>query len=95
MSTANQVDRALQKSCIGRIVSMLTFLFILLCIILYGILYFILYKTGLTQILSSEASTPILVIVFFGSFILAIVLAGLIGNWLRRLIWRSLLRRRK
>jgi sterol desaturase/sphingolipid hydroxylase (fatty acid hydroxylase superfamily) len=95
MSVANQTDRTLQRSCIGRVVSMLTFIFILLCIIFYGILFFVLYKTGLTQVQLPEQVQPFLAIGIACSFILAIVLAGLIGDWLRRIIWRSLLRRQR
>ncbi len=89
----SEADRALQRSCIGRIVSMLTGLFIVLCIVLYGLMIYVLTKTGLAQRLPQPISGALGLSIFAG-FVVAIVLAGLIGNWLRRLFWRTLLRRR-
>jgi len=86
--TAYEVDRALQRSCIGRIVSLLAFLFVIGCILVYGLMAYGLYQAGLGERLGS-----VLAVGLFIGLILAVVLAGLIGNWLRRRIWRFLLRR--
>ncbi|HHS96555.1 MAG TPA: hypothetical protein ENK08_01425 [Chloroflexi bacterium] len=83
-----EADRVLRHSCIGRIVSMLTFLFIVICIVVYGLLVYGLYRIGLAERLGSMLSVG-----FFVGLILAVVAAGLVGNWLRNRIWRFLLRR--
>ncbi len=92
MAAASEVDRALQRSCIGRIVSLLTFIFIVLCIVLYALTWYGLIKTGLAERLPQPIGGAVGLSIFVGFFV-AIILAGLIGNWLRRRIWRMLLRR--
>jgi hypothetical protein len=93
MSFASETDRVIQRSCVGRIVSMLTFFFITGCIILYGILFYFLYKGGILQTSWAEQSMPYVAAAIFCSFILVIVVAGLIGNALRNFFWRLLRRR--
>jgi hypothetical protein len=93
MSISNDADRALQRSCIGRVISMLTFIFIMVCIILYGVLFYFLYQGGVLQTPLAEKYMPYLAAGVFCSFILVIILAGLIGNALRRFFWNILLRR--
>ncbi len=90
---ADQVDWALERTCIGRIVSLLTLFFIVLCVGLYGLMLYGLYRLGLTERLPESVRT-VLGLGLFAGFFVAIILAGLIGDWLRRRIWRLLLRRR-
>lgn len=92
LAAASEVDRALQRSCIGRIVSMLTLIFIVLCIALYALMWYGLTKTGLAERLPQPIGGALGMSLFVGLFV-AIILAGLVGNWLRRRIWRLLLRR--
>lgn len=92
LAAASEVDRALERSCIGRVVSLLTFIFIVLCIVLYALMWYGLIKTGLAERLPQPIGGALGLSIFVGFFI-AIILAGLIGNWLRRRIWRMLLRR--
>ncbi len=83
-----EADRALQRTCIGRIVSLLTLLFILACVVVYGLFAYGLYRIGLAERLGSALAVGL-----FIGLILAVGLAGLVGNWLRRQVWRLLLRR--
>ncbi len=92
-AAGRQVDRALRRSCIGRIVSLLTLIFILACVAVYGLGALALNRAGLTEYLP-EAVGSAATVAFFIGLIGCIVVAGLIGNWLRRLAWRALLRRR-
>jgi len=91
---ADEVDRTLQRTCIGRIVSLLTLIFIVLCVLIYGGALLALNATGLLKQLP-ESVGGVLTAGLCVGFFLAIILAGLIGNWLRRLFWRALLRRRR
>ncbi len=93
LAAADEVDRALQRTCIGRIVSMLTLIFIVLCVLIYGGALLALDATGLRERL--PASGGVLTAGACVGLFLAIILAGLIGNWLRRLFWQALLRRRR
>lgn len=94
LTVAQQADRALRRSCIGRVVSWLTFIFVLTCLGSYLAITLVLYQSGLADMLP-EASDTVLAVGFFVGLIGSIVAAGLIGNWLRRRIWRLLLRRRR
>lgn len=93
LAAVDEADRALQRTCIGRIVSLLTLIFIVLCVILYGGAFLVLNASGIGGQLR-QAAGGILTAGLCMGFFLAITLAGLIGNWLRRRIWRALLRRR-
>jgi len=87
-----RVGNAVEHSCIGRIVSMLTFILIFACAAIYGGAMFLLYQVGILDALPDVVQT-MLMIGFFVGFLAAIVIAGLIGNWLRGRLWRTLLRR--
>jgi len=93
LAAVDMVDRTLQRSCIGRIVSMLTLIFIVLCIALYALMWYGLTRAGLAERLPQPIGGA-LGLSLFGGFFVAIILAGLIGNWLRRRIWHLLIRRR-
>lgn len=92
MAAVSEIDRALERSCIGRIVGMFTLIFIVLCIALYALMWYGLTKTGMAERLPQPIGASLGMSIFVG-LIVAIVLAGLIGNWLRRRIWRLLLAR--
>jgi len=91
-AAVDQVDHAIQRSCIGRIVSLLTLLFILLFGCSYLLIGLLLARSGLGD-LASGSLIKALVIGFVVGLLLCIIVAGLVGNWLRRLIWRALRRR--
>lgn len=89
---ASEAERALYRTCIGRIVSALTFIFIVLCIVLYGLMWYGLTTIGLAERLPQPIGGMLGISLFIGLFV-CIILAGLIGNWLRNRIWHALLRR--
>ncbi len=86
------VGQVVERSCVGRIVSMLTFIFIVLCVALYGLMWYGLTRSGLLEQLPQPIGGALGMSLFVGLFI-AIILAGLVGNWLRRRLWNALLRR--
>jgi hypothetical protein len=93
LAAADEVDRAIQRSCIGRIVGLLALIFIALCIGLWILLFVGLQAGSLGERFSVTISAPALAIAFFGGLLFCIVLARLIGRWLRRRIWRTLRQR--
>ncbi len=88
-----QLDPGLKRSCLGRLASSLTFLFIILALGLW-LTFFVLYRdalqSGTQESVLLDNATCIL---FFGGLTLAVVIASLGGNMLRRALWRLLLRR--
>ena len=93
LAAANRTDRALERTCIGRIVSLLTLIFIVLCVGLDVVTFYALDRKGLFDTVP-QSVRPVLMVGLMMSFVVDIVLAGLIGNWLRRRIWRLLMRGR-
>jgi len=93
LAAANQADRALQRTCIGRIVSLLTLIFIFLCGGGYLLALWGLHAAGVLDQLPGSIRGGLIAGIWLG-LLAAIVLAGLIGNWIRRRLWRALLRRR-
>ena len=91
-TAVDQVDHAIQRSCIGRITSLLTLLFILFFGCSYLLVGLLLSRTGLGDLLSGALSKA-LVVGFVVGLLLCIIVAGLIGNWLRHLVWHALRRR--
>lgn len=91
-AAVGEAERIVERSCIGRIVSMLTLIFIVLCVALYALMWYGLTRTGLAERLPDPIGGALGLSLFAGLFI-AIILAGLVGNWLRRRLWRMLLRR--
>lgn len=86
------VGQAVERSCIGRIVGMLTFIFIVLYVALYGLMWYGLTRSGIAKQLPQPIGGALGMSLFVGLFV-AIILAGLVGNWLRRRLWHALLRR--
>jgi hypothetical protein len=87
-----QAGQVLERSCIGRVVSMLTGLFIVSCIVLYVLGVWWVFAAGLDQRLGGVAPGGLTVGLLIGFFV-AIILAGQIGSALRRILWRALLHR--
>jgi hypothetical protein len=95
MPDFEQIDPQLKHSCLGRLASSFTFLFIILALGVWLTL-FVLYRDSLPAdsdqgILSNNLTC----IFFFGGLTLAIIVGNLGGNMLRRALWRLLLRRKK
>jgi len=94
-TVTSQADRALEHSCLGRIISALTFIVVIFCLGLW-ITAFILLKDQLfTETLSGSILTNLTCITFFGGLVIAIIIGALAGNLLRRFFWKLLIERSK
>lgn len=82
---ANRVER----SCIGRIVSALTGAFIFACLALWAIAFIVLNQQGLWEQVSEQMGAA-LGVLFFGGILVSIIIAGVIGGALRRMLRRGL-----
>jgi hypothetical protein len=83
------VDDALRRSCIGRIVGMLTFSLIIFCVMIYAGVALLLNFSGFRESFPG-ISEQILLIGFLAGFPLVIMIAGLVGNYLHGIFWRWL-----
>ena len=94
LATDHKIDTAtLQRSCIGRLVSMVTFLVVITCLGLWIAAFFLLKGSNAVNSIPGDILTKVLCVVFFGGLITAVVLGSLVGNSLRRTFWRILLHR--
>ncbi|MGQ9600921.1 MAG: hypothetical protein ACUVWZ_16110 [Anaerolineae bacterium] len=91
LAAAEQIDRTLERSCIGRIVSLVILITMVACVGLWVGIAWLVNKAGLSGA-ASKLPGPVFPCLFFGGLILCIVIGGLVGNWLRRLAWRVILR---
>ncbi|MBN2386228.1 MAG: hypothetical protein JXB85_04355 [Anaerolineales bacterium] len=88
LADREQLDPELQRSCLGRLASMLTFVFIMSCLGIW-ITAFLLLKDSVA-IQTVPAVEQLTCVIFFGGLALAVIIASLAGNLLRRILWRSL-----
>lgn len=89
------VDRAQQavdRGCIGRIVGLIVLVTMVACVGLWGLAYHLLNKSGVLAALPERIAGPAIGITLIGGFAVAIVVGGVIGDALRRAVWRLLFR---
>jgi hypothetical protein len=91
-SPAHQVDRAIHRTITGRIVNFMSFIFIALCGGGFALTVAGAYALKLNERLP-QGSLGVLGVVLVCSFLLVIILAGVVGEVVRRLIWRFIPRR--
>lgn len=90
----DKIDRAIQRSCIGRIVSALTGIFMLGCLLSVILLSIIANESGIMDLLPDFVGNILGVLFVFG-FIAAIIIAGIIGSLLRKSLWQLLRSRQR
>ena len=90
---ASQADRALERTCAGRIINTLTFLVMILCLGLWITAFLLLKDQLFVGKLTGSLLTDLTCLTFFGGLVIAILVGALIGNFLRRLFWKLLTKR--
>ena len=90
---ASQTDRALERSCTGRIINTLTFLVVILCLGLWITAFLLLKDQLFAKTLTGSLLTNLTCLTFFGGLVIAILVGALVGNFLRRLFWKLLMKR--
>ena len=91
----DQFDPELKRSCLGRLASISTFIFIIICIGLWITGFLLLRETPTMQSIPPAWLDQITCLAFFGGLVLAILVSGLGANMLRRALWRILVRRKQ
>jgi hypothetical protein len=91
----SQADWALERSCAGRIISALTFIVVIICLGLWITAFLLLKDRLFTETLSGNILTNLTCLTFFGGLVVAIFVGALAGNFLRRTIWKILIKRKK
>jgi hypothetical protein len=91
----DQFDPELKRSCLGRLASISTFIFIITCVGVWITGFLLLRDTPAMQSIPPGWLDQVYCLAFFGGLVLAILVSGLGGNMLRRALWRILLRRKQ
>jgi hypothetical protein len=91
---ANPVDSALQRTCLGRVISALTFIAVVACLALWITAFLLFRDSSIKQSVSATIYTNLSCITFFGGLVLAIGVGAMVGNLVRRMLWRALMKRR-
>jgi hypothetical protein len=90
---ADQRERALGRTCAGRIVSALTFLVVILCLALWITAFILLRDQVFARTLTGTILTDLSCVAFFGGLGIAVLIGALVGNFLRRSFWKILIKR--
>ncbi len=88
---AEIIHPALRRSCLGRLAGISTFLATLLCLVAWVIVFLSLQSSGIQQANSANSLTPVMCAAFFGGLAFVAAVGALLGNILRRMLWRILL----
>ena len=92
---ANPVEGALQRTCLGRVISALTFIAVVACLVLWITLFLVFRDSGIQNDVSANLFTDLSCITFFGGLVIAIGIGATLGNLVRRTLWKAWMRRRK
>jgi hypothetical protein len=91
MLAVNPMEADLQRTLIGRLVSALTFIAVVFCLGLWITAFLLFRQSDLQTAVSSNLFTNLSCITFFGGLVIAIGTGALVGNFLRRILWKWLM----
>jgi hypothetical protein len=94
-SGTNPYDPALTHSCAGRAINALTLIVVIACLAMWITAFLVLKDQLFPNAVSAKLLTNLTCITFFGGLIAAVFIGALAGNYLRRIAWKILIRRRK
>jgi hypothetical protein len=88
-------EETLKQTFFGRIVSALMFITVIFCLAVWITGFLLLRNVLLTDISSGNVLTNLTCIFFFGGLIISFFIGALAGNFLRRVLWKMLIKRNK
>jgi hypothetical protein len=88
-------DAPLERSGTARIINAITFVSVIFFLALWITVFLVLKDVLLTSSYSGNLLTDLTCITFFGGLVIAILAGAMVGNLLRRLLWKALIRRGK
>ena len=89
LKEAERLEPALRRTCLGRVAGISTFLVIILCLVAWVIVFLLIQSSG------AHILPQVMCIAFFGGLVFVALVGGLLGNILRRILWRILQRKDK
>ena len=95
LKEAERLEPVLRRTCLGRVAGISTFLVIILCLVAWVIVFLSLQSSGAQQSIPSTNLPQVMCIAFFGGLVFVALVGGLLGNILRRILWRILQRKDK
>ncbi len=95
MLATNPVNRNQQRTFLGRFVSALTFIAIILCLVLWITGFLLFQNSSIRQEVTAPIFTDLSCIIFFGGLAVAMGVGATVGNFMRRAFWEWLTRRMK
>jgi hypothetical protein len=91
----DQFDPELKRSCLGRLASISTFVFIIFCVGVWITGFLLLKDTPAMQSIPPGWLDQVNCLAFFGGLVLAVLVSGLGANMLRRALWKILVRKKQ
>jgi hypothetical protein len=90
---AERIKPELRRTCLGRLAAMSSFLVILLCLVSWIIVLLAIQESDARQTIPANILPQVRCIAFFGGVAFVTLIGGLLGNILRRILWRILARK--
>ena len=90
-----QADRALERTCAGRLINTMAFVVVIFCLGLWITAFLLLKDRLLGETLGGNLLTNLTCLTFFGGLVIAMLTGAWIGNFLRRMFWKMLIKRAK
>lgn len=84
--------RDLQRSWLGRAINTISFMMVILMLALWIAVFVILRDSLVASSLQSSIILSLTCFAFFGGLLLAIIIGGWLGNALRRVFWKLLVK---
>ncbi|KAF0108561.1 MAG: hypothetical protein FD146_447 [Anaerolineaceae bacterium] len=84
--------RDLQRTWTGRAINAVSFMMVIVMLALWVTLFVILRDNLSSDSLAASTVTAVSCFAFFGGLLLAIVIGGWLGNALRRIFWKILVK---
>jgi flagellar biosynthesis protein FlhB len=95
MFTAEGMDESLRRTFIGRAISMVSFIMVILCLGLWVTVFSLWRDNSLVNSIAPKILSNLMCFGFFGGLVFAVIIGGLVGNTLRRVLWKMLVKREK
>jgi hypothetical protein len=87
-------DPGFEHSCIGRIINALSFIAVIFFLGLWITIFLSLKDKLFSAAISENILTNLTCLTFFGGLVVAVFIGTLAGNFLRRVFWKKIIRRK-
>ena len=93
--TAEWMDESLRRTFIGRATNIISFVMVILCVGIWVTVFSLWRDSRQASSIAPNTLSNLMCIGFFGGLILSVIVGGMVGNALRRILWKMLVKKKK